>query len=88
MQQSSATPSLHLWFLGVAEDCCMLSTLRFLVSTVFGTVSFLHLTSFLMILLVYWQRVPRFPSSLLPESSQVPQAEGSLSLYVGKSQAV
>ena len=25
MQQSSATPSLHLWFLGVAEDCCMLS---------------------------------------------------------------
>ena len=21
----SATPSLHLWFLGVAEDCCMLS---------------------------------------------------------------
>ena len=27
MQQSSATPSLHLWFLGVAEDCCMLSIL-------------------------------------------------------------
>ena len=27
MQQSSTTPSLHLWFLGVAEDCCMLSIL-------------------------------------------------------------
>ena len=27
MKQSSATPSLHLWFLGVAEDCCMLSIL-------------------------------------------------------------
>ena len=27
MQQSSATPSLHLWLLGVAEDCCMLSIL-------------------------------------------------------------
>ena len=27
MQQSSATPSLHLWFLGVAEDCYMLSIL-------------------------------------------------------------
>ena len=27
MQQSSATPSLHLWFLGVAEDYCMLSIL-------------------------------------------------------------
>ena len=27
MQQSLATPSLHLWFLGVAEDCCMLSIL-------------------------------------------------------------
>ena len=27
MQQSSTTQSLHLWFLGVAEDCCMLSIL-------------------------------------------------------------
>ena len=27
MQQSSAIPSLHLWFFGVAEDCCMLSIL-------------------------------------------------------------
>ena len=27
MQQSSTTPFLHLWFLGVAEDCCMLSIL-------------------------------------------------------------
>ena len=51
MQQSSATQSLHLWFLGVAEDCCMLSILLAvpLVPTVFGTVSSLHPTSFLMI---------------------------------------
>ena len=52
MQQSSATPSLHLVFLGVAEDCCMLSTIPcsgflYSVSTVFGTVSSLHLISFL-----------------------------------------
>ena len=33
------------WYLVVVEDCCMLSTL--LVSTVFGTVSSLHPTSFL-----------------------------------------
>ena len=32
MQQSSATPSLHLWFLGVAEDCCMLSILLYMYS--------------------------------------------------------
>ena len=48
MQQSSATPSLHLWFLEVAEDCCMLSILLavLLVSTVLGTVSSLHPTSY------------------------------------------
>ena len=46
MRQSSATSSLHLGFLGVAEDCRMLSTIAcsaFLYSTVFGTVSSLHL---------------------------------------------
>ena len=43
------------WFLRVAEDCCMLSTLWcLLVSAVFGTVSSLHSTSFLMtFILVY-----------------------------------
>ena len=55
MQQSSATQSLHLWFLGVAEDCCMLSLLLAVPScrpTVFGTVSSLHPTSFLMIFIL------------------------------------
>ena len=53
MQQSSATPSLHLWFLGVAEDCCMLSILLF--QQFIGTVASLHPTSFLMIFtLVYF----------------------------------
>ena len=31
MQQSSTTPSLHLWFLGAMEDCCMFSILLFLI---------------------------------------------------------
>ena len=39
MQQSSATPSLHLDFLGVAEDCCMLSILLAVPSC---TYSFWH----------------------------------------------
>ena len=55
MQQSSATPSLHLWFLGVAEDCCMLSILL-AVPSCFN--SFWHgviPTSFLMIFtLIYY----------------------------------
>ena len=45
MQQSSATPSLHLWLRKIVA--C--SQPYLLVSTVFGTVSSLHLTSFLMI---------------------------------------
>ena len=36
MQQSSATPSLHLWFLGVAEDCCMLSILLAVPSCIYS----------------------------------------------------
>ena len=36
MQQSSATPSLHLWFLGVAEDCCMLSFLLAVPSCIYS----------------------------------------------------
>ena len=39
MQQSSTTPSLHLDFLGVAEDCCMLSILLAVPSC---TYSFWH----------------------------------------------
>ena len=51
MQQSSATPSLHLWFLGVAEDCCMLSILLAVPSCFnsFWHGVILHPTSFLMI---------------------------------------
>ena len=47
MQQSSVTPSLHVVFLGVGEDCCMLSLLLAVPSCIysFGTVSSLHPTS-------------------------------------------
>ena len=56
MQQSSATQSLHLSFWGLRKivACCHSSSQCLLVSTVFGTVSSLHPTSFLMIfILVY-----------------------------------
>ena len=54
MQQSSATPSLHLWGLRKIVACSQSSSQCLLVSTVFGTVSSLHPTSFLMIFtLVY-----------------------------------
>ena len=36
MQQSSATPSLHLWLWGVAEDCCMLSILLAVPSCIYS----------------------------------------------------
>ena len=36
MQQSSATQSLHLKFLGVAEDCCMLSLLLAVPSCIYS----------------------------------------------------
>ena len=56
MQQSSATQSLHLSFWGLRKivACSHSSSQCLLVSTVFGTVSSLHPTSFLMIfILVY-----------------------------------
>ena len=56
MQQSSATPSLHLDFWGLRKivACSQSSSQCLLVPTVFGTVSSLHPTSFLMIfILVY-----------------------------------
>ena len=56
MQQSSATQSLHLsfWGLRMIVACPHSSLQCLLVSTVFGTVSSLHPTSFLMIfILVY-----------------------------------
>ena len=56
MQQSSATQSLHLSFWGLRKivACSHSSSQCLLVSAVFGTVSSLHPTSFLMIfILVY-----------------------------------
>ena len=54
MQQSSATQSLHLSFWGLRKIvACSHSSLQcLLVSTVFGTVSSLHPTSFLMIFIL------------------------------------
>ena len=50
MQQSSATPSLHLGFWGLRKIvACSQSSQCLLVSIVFGMVSSLHPTSFLMI---------------------------------------
>ena len=48
MQQSSATPSLHLGFGGLRKivACSQSSSQCLLVSTVFSTVSSLHPTSF------------------------------------------
>ena len=54
MQQSSATLSLHLSFWGLRKivACSHSSSQCLLVSTVFGTVSSLHPTSFLMIFIL------------------------------------
>ena len=51
MQQSSATPKKLRCRDWVVEDCCMPSQCL-LVSTVFGTVSSLHPTSFSMIFIL------------------------------------
>ena len=56
MKQSSATQSLHLSFWGVVEDCYMFS-LCLLVSTVFGTVSSLHPTSFLYLYTQHYKSI-------------------------------
>ena len=54
MQQSSATQSLHLCFWGLRKivACSHSSSQCLLVPTVFGTVSSLHPTSFLMIFIL------------------------------------
>ena len=58
MQQSSATQSLHLSFWGLRKivACSHSSSQCLLVSTVFGMVSFLHPTSFLMIFILVYIR--------------------------------
>ena len=54
MQQSSATQSLHLSYWGLRKivACSHSSSQCLLVPTVFGTVSSLHPTSFLMIFIL------------------------------------
>ena len=58
MQQSSATQSLHLSFGGLRKivACSHSSSQCLLVSAVFGTVSSLHPTSFLMIFTLVKER--------------------------------
>ena len=61
MQQSSATQSLHLSFWGLRKIVAYShsSSQCLLVSTVFGTVSSLHPTSFLMIFILVYILTPR-----------------------------
>ena len=58
MQQSSATQSLHLSFGGLRKivACSHSSSQCLLVSTVFGAVSSLHPTSFLMIFILEYSK--------------------------------
>ena len=55
MQQSSATPSLHLGFWGLRKivACSKSSSQCLLVATVLGTVSSLHPTSFFTLIYTY-----------------------------------
>ena len=66
MQQSSATQSLHLSFWGLRKivACSHSSSQCLLVSTVFGTVSSLHPTSFLMIFTLVKYQAPSTSSPL------------------------
>ena len=66
MQQSSATQSLHLSFWGLRKivACSHSSSQCLLVSTVFGTVSSLHPTSFLMIFILVGCRDDTVPKTV------------------------
>ena len=66
MQQSSATQSLHLSFWGLRKivACSHSSSQCLLVSTVFGTVSSLHPTSFLMIFTLVGYRDNTMPKTV------------------------
>ena len=72
MQQSSATQSLHLSFWGLRKivACSHSSSQCLLVSTVFGTVSSLHPTSFLMIFTLVYASVSPDTVSLLNVSTR------------------
>ena len=84
MQQSFATPFLHLGFWGLRKivACSQSSSQCLLVSTVFGTVSSLHPTSFLMIFTLVHVHVPPSspPPSHLPPST-IPLTFSSSSLH-------
>ena len=74
MQQSSATPSLHLWFLGVAEDCCMLSILLAVPSCFNSFWHGVNPTSYFIFTLVYLnvpQKMDMASFLLSPHSTHV-----------------
>ena len=77
MQQSSATQSLHLSFWGLRKIVAYShsSSQCLLVSTVFGTVSSLHPTSFLMIFILVRESV----DSLCGDDADTPMPP-----YIGK----
>ena len=77
MQQSSATLSLHLWFLGVAEDCCMLSILL-AVPSCFNSfwhgvipTSYFIFNDFYTCILYYYHHIPQQPRATPTGSSTI-----------------
>ena len=73
MQQSSAITSLHLSFWGLRKivACSHSSSQCLLVSTVFGTVSSLHPTSFLMIFILVHSSITAIPSGVYVHATVV-----------------
>ena len=70
MQQSSATPYIFgFWGLRKIVACSQSSSQCLLVSTVFGTVSSLHPTSFLMIFTLVGYRDDTIPKLLIQEGT-------------------
>ena len=81
MQLSSATQSLHLSFWGLRKivACSHSSSQCLLVSTVFGTVSSLHPTSFLMIfILVHIEKPPNLRWLAMQVMSEVDTSASEL----------
>ena len=71
MQQSSATQSLHFGGLRKIVACSHSSSQCLFVSTVFGTVSSLHPTSFLMIFTLVEPNIPTRMLSVLQHFDSV-----------------
>ena len=76
MQQSSATQSLHLSFWGLRKivACSHSSSQCLLVSTVFGTVSSLHPTSFLMIFTLVYVSGTHYNVMVILSTAESPQS--------------